>query len=101
MAHTIGTKGQVVIEKAIREKLGVRAGYRAIQFVSGDHVEIFFAPPEHARSLRGAAKSLATKTPQPYEADDTRIAATVAADYATENNLKKSSAHHSKAMRKR
>ncbi|RME62732.1 MAG: AbrB family transcriptional regulator [Caldilineae bacterium] len=53
MATTVGTKGQVVIEKPIRDALGVRPGYIAVQRLVEDHVEIFFLPPEHTQSLRG------------------------------------------------
>jgi bifunctional DNA-binding transcriptional regulator/antitoxin component of YhaV-PrlF toxin-antitoxin module len=53
MTYTVGAKGQVVIEKAIREALGVDAGYIAVQKLVDNHVEIHFYPPEHTRSLRG------------------------------------------------
>ncbi|HEX4954472.1 MAG TPA: AbrB/MazE/SpoVT family DNA-binding domain-containing protein [Thermoanaerobaculia bacterium] len=53
MATLVGTKGQVVIEKEIRDALGVEPGSRAIQERVGDRVEIRFLPPEHDRSLRG------------------------------------------------
>jgi AbrB family looped-hinge helix DNA binding protein len=53
MANTVGVKGQVVIEKAIRDALGIRPGSVAIQNLREDHVEIRFLPPEHDRSLRG------------------------------------------------
>ncbi|HXM70397.1 MAG TPA: AbrB/MazE/SpoVT family DNA-binding domain-containing protein, partial [Thermoanaerobaculia bacterium] len=53
MANTVGEKGQVVIEKPIRDALGIRPGFVAIQDLRTDHVEIRFYPPEHDRSLRG------------------------------------------------
>ncbi len=53
MYNTVGAKGQVVIEKAIREALGVEAGYIAVQRLVEGHVEIRFFPPEHRNSLRG------------------------------------------------
>lgn len=53
MASVVGAKGQVVIEKAIRNALEVRPGSIAIQRVVGNHVEISFMEPEHDRCLRG------------------------------------------------
>ena len=57
----VGPKGQVVIEKEIRDQLGVQPGSVAIQKLVGDHVEIRFAPPPpkvvlHNRSLFGILK---------------------------------------------
>lgn len=57
MSHIVGAKGQVVIEKEIRERLGVEAGWRALQLLAGDHVEIRFVPREHARSVAGCLSS--------------------------------------------
>lgn len=42
-----------MIEKEIRDRLGVRPGWRTLQLLVGDHVEIHFLPPEHERSLAG------------------------------------------------
>ncbi len=54
MAHVVGTKGQVVIAKEIRDQLGVEPGWLALQRLVGDHVEIYFLPPEHRNSLKGS-----------------------------------------------
>ena len=51
--NKVGAKGQVVIEKAIREQLGIEEGYVAVQRIVGDRVEIRFHPPEHNQSLLG------------------------------------------------
>ncbi|AFV76549.1 AbrB/MazE/SpoVT family DNA-binding domain-containing protein [Thermus oshimai] len=53
MPYVVGPKGQVVIAKEIREKLGIAPGWRVIQRLVGDHVELYFIPPEHRRSLKG------------------------------------------------
>ena len=52
----VGAKGQVVIEKEIRDRLGIEPGSLAIQRVVDGHVEIYFVPPPHRRSLRGALR---------------------------------------------
>ena len=53
MSTTVGTKGQVTIEKEIREALGVQPGWRAIQRQEGNQVVISFRPPKHRDSLHG------------------------------------------------
>ncbi len=53
MPYTVSPKGQVVIAKEIREKLGVKPGWIAVQRLVDDHVEIYFLPPPHRRSLKG------------------------------------------------
>ena len=54
MANKVGPKGQLVIEKAIRDRLGVKPGWVAVQLLVDDHVRIHFVPPEHDESLAGA-----------------------------------------------
>jgi AbrB family looped-hinge helix DNA binding protein len=55
MTTRVGPKGQVVIEKEIRDQLGIVPGSQAVQRVVDGHVEIHFIPPvkQHNRSLRG------------------------------------------------
>jgi AbrB family looped-hinge helix DNA binding protein len=53
MGHTVGPKGQIVISKHIRDRLGVEPGWHALQVLVDDHVEIYFIPPPHNRSLAG------------------------------------------------
>lgn len=50
----VGTKYQMVIDREVREELGVRPGWVAVQAVVGDHLEVRFLPPEHNRSLAGS-----------------------------------------------
>src|SRR5688572_32632249 len=59
MSTTVGTKGQVTIEKEIRDALGIKPGWRAFQNLENGHVVIRFRPPRHNRSLAGI---LADKT---------------------------------------
>jgi bifunctional DNA-binding transcriptional regulator/antitoxin component of YhaV-PrlF toxin-antitoxin module len=59
VVYKVGPKGQVVIAKELREKLGVEPGWWALQRLVDDHVEIHFVPPEHDRSLFGALSEYA------------------------------------------
>ncbi|MCL0087903.1 AbrB/MazE/SpoVT family DNA-binding domain-containing protein [Dehalococcoidia bacterium] len=54
MVHVVGHKGQVVIAKDIRNQLGVEPGWLALQRLVNDHVEVYFLPPEHGKSLKGS-----------------------------------------------
>ena len=56
MASVVGTKGQVVIDKAIRDQLGISPGWRAYQTLEEGHVKIYFRPPSHSRSLLGTLR---------------------------------------------
>jgi AbrB family looped-hinge helix DNA binding protein len=53
MTYSVGPKGQVVIAKGIRERLGIGPGWRVVQRLVGDHVELHFLPPPHKASLKG------------------------------------------------
>ena len=53
MPTKVGTKGQMVISKEVRDRLGVRPGWFAVQRLVDDHMEVYFLPPEHNRSLKG------------------------------------------------
>ncbi len=76
MEYVVGPKGQVVIAKRIRERLGVEPGWRAVQRLVGDHVEIHFIPPPHRRSLKGAlAPHVKRKVPPGESWDEARVAA--------------------------
>ena len=67
MPNVVGTKGQIVIEKPIRDALRIKPGSIAVQNIVGDHIEVRFLPPEHDRSLRGALASYVEHTLPPEE----------------------------------
>lgn len=53
MGNRVGPKGQVVISKPTRDRLGIEPGFEALERVVDDHVELYFVPPPHERSLKG------------------------------------------------
>jgi AbrB family looped-hinge helix DNA binding protein len=59
MTSTVGERGQVTIEKSIREELGVYAGDRAVQRIEDGRVVIEFVPGPHRRSLAGVLRDKA------------------------------------------
>jgi AbrB family looped-hinge helix DNA binding protein len=67
VGHKVGLKGQVVISKRARERLGIEPGWEALERVVDDHVELYFVPPPHAQSLKGM---LAGKTRRRLRASD-------------------------------
>jgi bifunctional DNA-binding transcriptional regulator/antitoxin component of YhaV-PrlF toxin-antitoxin module len=54
MSYRVGPKGQIVISKELRDRLGVKPGWIALQRIVGEHVELYFLPPPHHESLKGS-----------------------------------------------
>ena len=67
MAEVVGQKGQGVISRGIRARLGVGPGWRAVQSVVDGHLEIHCIPPEHNRSLLGSLAPYTDVVVQPGE----------------------------------
>lgn len=59
---TISPKFQVVIPKAIREKLGLAAGQKVQAILHGDRIELI--PLRAARQMRGFLKGIDTRVPR-------------------------------------
>jgi bifunctional DNA-binding transcriptional regulator/antitoxin component of YhaV-PrlF toxin-antitoxin module len=60
----VGERGQITLEKAIREELGVYAGDLAIQRVENGRVVVEFVPAPHRRSLAGALRERVGRRPK-------------------------------------
>lgn len=54
MFTKVGPKGQIVIPKEVRDRLGITPGWLAVTAVVDDHIEVHFFPPEHRMSLKGS-----------------------------------------------
>ena len=63
MASRVGERGQITIEKAIREELAIYAGDETIQRVEDGRIVIEVIPGRHRRSLAGALKDKVGRTP--------------------------------------
>lgn len=75
MASIVDTEGQLVIDKPIREALGLEPGFVAVQRLVDDHLEIRFYPPEHDRSLLGILAPLIHTSLPPERWDEVRAEA--------------------------
>lgn len=80
MTSRVGERGQVTIEKAIRDQLGVYAGDQAIQRIEDGRVVIEFVPAPHRRSLAGALRDKVTRHPTDERWSTLREAAARAPD---------------------
>ena len=72
MATVVGPKGQIVITKEIRDRLGVKPGWLTLQRVVDDHVEVYFVPPEHNDSLKGILAEYVGEGVSPTAWDEAR-----------------------------
>jgi len=61
MTLVVGSKGQIVIAKEIRDKIGIKPGWLALERLIGDYVEVYFIPPEHNKSLKGSLNNYVNK----------------------------------------
>jgi AbrB family looped-hinge helix DNA binding protein len=51
------SKGQIVIPKEIRERLGIGPGKKVLLQIVGDHAEIVPLPDDPIKSMRGMLKA--------------------------------------------
>ena len=61
MTSRVGERGQITVEKAIREELAVYGGDQAVQWVEDGRLVVEFVPAPHRRSLAGSLKEKASK----------------------------------------
>ena len=75
MTSRVGERGQITIEKAIREELGIYAGDETVQRIEDGRIVIEVVPGRHRRSLAGSLKSRVGRTPDDESWDALRDAA--------------------------
>jgi len=63
MTSRVGERGQITIEKAIREELAIYAGDETVQRVEAGRVVIEVIPGRHRRSLAGTLRDKTGRTP--------------------------------------
>ncbi|HET7676765.1 MAG TPA: AbrB/MazE/SpoVT family DNA-binding domain-containing protein [Candidatus Limnocylindrales bacterium] len=76
----VGERGQITIEKAIREELAIHAGDEAIQRVEDGRIVIEVVPGRHRRSLAGSLKDKLKRRPDDESWEVLRRAAWEAPD---------------------
>jgi AbrB family looped-hinge helix DNA binding protein len=80
MASRVGERGQITIEKPIREELGIYAGDETVQRVEDGRIVIEVIPGRHRRSLAGALRNRVGRIPTDESWEALRDAAWAAPD---------------------
>lgn len=63
MTSRVGERGQITIEKAIREELAIYAGDETVQRVEDGRIVIDVIPGRHRRSMAGTLADKVGRTP--------------------------------------
>ena len=63
MGSRVGERGQITIEKAIREELAIYAGDETVQRVENGRIVIELVPGRHRRSLAGSLRTKVGRQP--------------------------------------
>lgn len=80
MVSRVGERGQITIEKAIREEVGIYAGDVTVQRVEDGRIVIEVVPGRHGRSLAGSLKGKVGQRPKDESWEALRRAAWETAD---------------------
>jgi AbrB family looped-hinge helix DNA binding protein len=63
MTSRVGERGQITIEKSIREELAICGGDETVQRVEGGRIVIEVIPGRHRRSMAGALRDKVGRRP--------------------------------------
>jgi AbrB family looped-hinge helix DNA binding protein len=80
MPGRVGERGQITIEKAIREELRIYAGDETVQRIEDGRIVIEVVPGRHRRSLAGSLKERVRRKPRDESWEALRKAAWETAD---------------------
>jgi AbrB family looped-hinge helix DNA binding protein len=75
ISSRVGERGQITLEKRIREELGVYAGDQAVQRLEDGRIVIEIVPGRHRRSLGGMLRDKVTRWPDDEDWEGLRAAA--------------------------
>jgi AbrB family looped-hinge helix DNA binding protein len=75
MTSRVGERGQITIEKAIREELAIYAGDETVQRIEDGRIVIEVIPGRHRRSLAGSLRAKVRRTPADESWETLRSAA--------------------------
>lgn len=65
MSNVVGERYQITIDKRVRERLGIRPGDQAVEWVEDGRLVVGFLPRPHNESMLGILKSLSTTPIEP------------------------------------
>jgi AbrB family looped-hinge helix DNA binding protein len=75
MSSKVGERGQITIEKAIRDELAIYAGDETVQRVEDGRIVIEVVPGRHRRSLAGQLRNKVGRRPEDEDWGRLRAAA--------------------------
>ncbi len=67
MPNKVGQRYQITIDKAVRERLGVKPGDQAVEWVEGDKLVVGFLPRPHNESMLGILKRMPRESTEPIK----------------------------------
>ena len=80
MISSVTTRGQITIDRQARRALSVQPGMLAVQVVAQDHLEVYFIPARHRRSLFGILPPQQPAEAVDWDAIEDRTSQSIAAE---------------------
>ena len=65
MPNVVGERFQITIDKQVRERLGIKPGDQAVEWVEDGRMVVGFLPPPSNESMLGIVKRMTGKTIEP------------------------------------